>query len=67
MDKEPDPITRELTVSSIHPGVTRDRITAATGWPIRFKDQIAETLAPTTQELDALRALELRTAEAHGR
>jgi glutaconate CoA-transferase subunit B len=63
---EPDPVTRELTVSSVHPGVTPERIRAATGWPIRFAESIATTPPPTTHELDALRALQLRTAQAHG-
>lgn len=63
---EPDPVTRELTVSSIHPSVTGDQIQAATGWPIRFAGTVAETPPPTEQELQALRALHLRTAEAHG-
>lgn len=64
---EPDPITRELTVVSVHPGVTREQIVQATGWPIRFAGQVGETVAPTPSELDALRALEERTAQAHGK
>jgi len=44
---EPDPVTRELTVTSVHPGVTRDRIQSATGWPIRFAREVAETPAST--------------------
>jgi glutaconate CoA-transferase subunit B len=31
----PDPVSRELTVAEMHPGVTREQIQAATGWPIR--------------------------------
>ena len=33
---EPDPATREMTVTSIHPGVTREQIKANTGWAVRY-------------------------------
>ena len=64
---EPDPTTNEMTVVSIHPGVTREKIHENTGWPVRFAVSVAETPAPTLQELDALRALQTRTAAAHGK
>jgi glutaconate CoA-transferase subunit B len=63
---EPDPVSKELTVVSIHPGVTREQIAAATGWPIRFAAEPAQTPEPTAEELTALRALQQRTAAAHG-
>lgn len=63
---EPDPVTRELSVVSLHAGVTREQVQKATGWPIRFADTVIETDAPQPQELDALRALQARTAAAHG-
>ncbi len=62
----PDPESKELTVTSIHPGVTRERIAEATGWPIRFAADVAETPPPTVGELAALRDLQARTALAHG-
>ena len=62
---EPDPETRELTVTAMHPGVTREQITAATGWPIKFARQVAETAPPTGQELEVLRDLHARTKAAH--
>jgi glutaconate CoA-transferase subunit B len=62
----PDPRTRELTVTEMHPGVTREQIQAATGWPIRFAESIGETSPPTAIELTALRALLERTRRAHG-
>jgi glutaconate CoA-transferase subunit B len=62
---EPEPVTRELTVTSVHPGVTRDTIQAATGWPIRFANAIAETPAPTANELEVLRRLKAETTKAH--
>lgn len=63
---EPDSETKELTVSSVHPGVVFRQIQEATAWPIRFAENVAETPPPTPQELEVLRSLELRTAQAHG-
>jgi glutaconate CoA-transferase subunit B len=63
---EPDPVTREMTVTSIHPGVSRDQIAANTGWPVRFAAKVTETPAPGAQELEVLRELNARTARAHG-
>jgi glutaconate CoA-transferase, subunit B len=61
----PDPVTRELTVTQIHPGVTRESICANTGWPIKFARECGETEPPHARELEALRALKARTAAAH--
>ena len=61
----PDPETKELVVTALHPGVTRARAQASTGWPLRFADALAETPAPTAAELDTLRDLQARTARAH--
>ena len=63
---EPDPVTKEMSVTSIHPGVTREQIAANTGWPVRFSANVAATPAPTDQELSVLRELHARTARAHG-
>ena len=63
---EPDPVTKEMIVSSIHPGVTRDQIAASTGWTVRFAANIAETPPPGSRELQVLRELHARTARAHG-
>jgi glutaconate CoA-transferase, subunit B len=62
----PDPETRELTVVSIHPGVGREQITEATGWPVRFAEKVEQTHPPTPVELEVLRDLQARTARAHG-
>jgi glutaconate CoA-transferase, subunit B len=62
---EPDQATRELTVTSLHPGVTRERIEAATGWPIRFASSLPETPVPEAGELEVLRAVRRATEEAH--
>jgi glutaconate CoA-transferase subunit B len=63
---EPDAESKEMTVVSIHPGVTREKIAAHTGWPVRYAAMVAQTLAPTAQELEVLRELNARTARAHG-
>lgn len=62
----PDSMTRELTVTSIHPGISREQIRANTGWEIRFSDKYGETEPPTEKELAMLRDLLARTARAHG-
>jgi glutaconate CoA-transferase subunit B len=62
---EPDPATRELTVTALHPGVTREAVQAACGWPLRFADRVAETPAPNAEELAVLRDLQERTTRAH--
>ncbi len=62
----PDRETRELTVSSIHPGITREQIRANTGWEVRFSDDCGTTEPPGEEELATLRDLLARTAKAHG-
>ena len=64
---EPDAASREMTVVSIHPGVTPEKIRENTGWPVRFAAKLAETPPPTAHELETLRALHARTAAAHGK
>jgi glutaconate CoA-transferase subunit B len=61
----PDPETKEMTVVSIHPDVTRAQIQEATGWPVKFARQVAETPPPTANELEVLRDLQARTHRAH--
>ncbi len=63
---EPEAGTHEFVVTSLHPGVTREQVIENTGWAIRFAEDVATTEAPRTEELQALRALEARTAAAHG-
>lgn len=64
---EPDDQTRELTVTSLHPGVEREDVTAATGWTVSFAPGLASTEPPRPDEIEALRELKARTAAAHGR
>ena len=62
----PHPETKELQVTSLHPGVTREQVVEQTGWPVAFAGTVVETPAPTARELEVLRDLQARTAAAHG-
>lgn len=53
----PDPQTRELTLTQLHPGVTVQQAREATGWDLRTAEQPVTTPAATAQELSALREL----------
>lgn len=63
---KPNADTKEFEVATLHPGVTREQVVAATGWAVRFAEPVAETPAPSAEELAALRDLNARTAKAHG-
>jgi len=63
---KPDPETKEFTVVSMHPGVTREQVQETCGWKVRFSDHIVETPPPTELELTTLRELQARTERAHG-
>lgn len=63
---KPDDSTKELTVTQLHPGVTREQVLKATGWEIKFAPSVAATDVPTENELRVLRDLLHRTAVAHG-
>ncbi len=62
---EPDPATKELTMVSLHPGITADQARAATGWALKIRPDCATTPAPTAFELDILRDMKARAALAH--
>jgi glutaconate CoA-transferase subunit B len=64
---KPERETNEFQVVSLHPGVTHERVQQATGWPVKFSPQVAQTDLPSDAELDALRALHERSARAHSR
>lgn len=54
----PDPETCELVMTSLHPGVSAEQATAATGWNLRLAPEPTVTAPPTPHELDILRHLE---------
>jgi len=61
----PDPDSKEFTVVSLHPGVTREDVQSTCGWKVRFADDVDETPAPNELELKTLRDLKARTKAAH--
>jgi glutaconate CoA-transferase subunit B len=55
---EPDAETCELTLTSLHPGVTVDQARAATGWPLAVAAELRTTEPPDPAELATLRELQ---------
>ena len=62
---EPDPETRELVLTHVHPGVTAEQAREATGWELKVADDLATTEPPTDEELAALRELVARMTDAY--
>jgi glutaconate CoA-transferase, subunit B len=54
---EPDPVSCELVLTRVHPGVEVDEVRAATGWELTVAEPIATTEPPTEAELTLLRDL----------
>ncbi len=50
-----DSNSREMILSSAHPGVTVERICDNTGWPLKVADDLTVTPAPTSKELETIR------------
>jgi len=53
----PDPVTCALRLTHLHPGVTVERVRAATGWDLAVTPDLAYTPPPAPEELAALREL----------
>lgn len=47
--------SREMVLSSYHPGTTIRQIRSETGWALKVAEKVSETLPPTEQELAAVR------------
>jgi glutaconate CoA-transferase subunit B len=62
----PEAETNEMVVTNLHPGTARQQVTAKTGWDVRFAERVEETAPPSAMELEVLRDLHARTAQAHG-
>jgi len=60
----PDATTSELTLTSIHPGVTLEQIKDSAGWNLKIADDLQVTAIPDSNELQTLRDLEARTEAA---
>ena len=54
----PDSVTCELVLTDLHPGSSVEQARAATGWPLRVAEDLAETAPPTAEELRVLAALQ---------
>jgi len=54
----PDPATRELTMTDLHPGIDIDQARAATPWQLAVVADLNTTEPPTAEELTKLRALQ---------
>ena len=63
----PDPETKELTMTGLHPGVTAEAAREATGWDLKVAEDPAVTDPPTDEELGVLRDLRARTEAARKR
>ena len=59
----PHQSTRELTLVSVHPGVTPEQAKGATGWPLAVSDDLTTTEPPSAQELTVLRCLQATLGE----
>ncbi|UKY55479.1 CoA-transferase subunit beta [Streptomyces inhibens] len=62
----PDPVTAELVLTDLHPGVTVDQVRQATGWDLKEAPRLGVTAPPTDAELAALRALKAATMPETG-
>ena len=62
----PDPVTHELVLVELVPGVTVAEVVAATGWPLRVAENVGPMAPPTEPELLALRRLEHASRVKHG-
>ena len=50
-----DPVSKEMFLVSIHPGVTVRHILEKTGWPLNIATELEKTPVPTEYELKVLR------------
>lgn len=60
----PDPGTKELTLTGLHPGATVEQAKEATGWGLKVARDLIESAPPTEKELSVLRDLHERTEAA---
>jgi glutaconate CoA-transferase subunit B len=58
-----EPREGELTLTALHPGVDLEDPRAATSWKLRVSEDVAQTAAPTDEELAALRSLKTKGQE----
>lgn len=61
---EPDPGSRELVLTAVHPGVTVEQARQRCGWELAVADDVATTEPPQPQELEVLRDLKAASPSA---
>ena len=54
---EPDPVTAQLTLTTLHAGASVEMVRDATGWEVSVADGLKQSPAPAGPELAALRRL----------
>jgi glutaconate CoA-transferase subunit B len=54
---EPDPETKELVLTHLHPDITAEQALHATGWDLKIANDLKTTEPPTDDELSKLREL----------
>ncbi|MDO4314149.1 MAG: CoA-transferase [Oscillospiraceae bacterium] len=52
------PVTRELMLASVHPGVTVDEVQEQIPWELLTAEHVTETAAPTGEEVRIIRTLD---------
>jgi glutaconate CoA-transferase, subunit B len=57
----PDPETKELTMTALHPGTTVEEAKEATGWDLKVAEGLETTDPPAERELKILRDFKDRT------
>ena len=63
---EPDPMTRELTLTGLYPGVSPEEAKAGTGWDLAISASLEVLDPPSPEELSALRKLQAMTPGSEG-
>jgi glutaconate CoA-transferase subunit B len=63
----PHPQTDELQLTALFAPASVEEARAAVGWPLMVADNLNVLTEPSAIELDTLRALKARTAQAHDR
>ena len=63
---EPDPVSFELTLTGVCPGISVQEVKAGTGWDLSVAADLRELPPPAAAELAALRALRAATPATEG-
>ena len=62
-----DATTHEMVLAETHPGVSTEQVQAQTGWPLQSALAVAETPAPTADELAVIRRFDPQGFWTRGR